>query len=34
MLAEKMADIIRQKSPLPRSAAPFFVHPEYQTAQR
>ncbi len=34
MLAEKMADVIRQKSPLPRSAAPFFVHPEYQTAQR
>lgn len=34
MLAEKMADAIRGKAPLPRSDAPFFVHPDYQTAQR
>ncbi|SDP57385.1 choline dehydrogenase [Rhodoferax sp. OV413] len=34
MLAEKMADAIRGKTPLPRSDAPFFVHPDYQTAQR
>nr|WP_315234678.1 choline dehydrogenase [uncultured Albidiferax sp.] len=34
MLAEKMADAIRGKAPLPRSDAPFFVHPDYQTTQR
>nr|WP_315426729.1 choline dehydrogenase [uncultured Albidiferax sp.] len=34
MLAEKMADAIRGKAPLPRSDAPFFVHPDYQSAQR
>lgn len=34
MLAEKMADIIRGRPSLPRSDAPFFVHPAYQTAQR
>jgi choline dehydrogenase len=34
MLAEKMADAILGKAPLPRSDSPFFVHPDYQTAQR
>jgi len=34
MLAEKMADIIRNKTALPRSTAPFFIHPSYQTQQR
>jgi choline dehydrogenase len=34
MLAEKLADAIRGKTPLPRSDAPFFVHPNYQSAQR
>ncbi len=34
MLAEKLADVIRQRAPLPRSDAPFFVHPNYQTQQR
>ncbi|HEY8907112.1 MAG TPA: choline dehydrogenase, partial [Rhodoferax sp.] len=34
MLAEKLADAIRGKTPLPRSNAPFFVHPNYQSAQR
>ncbi|WP_394787675.1 choline dehydrogenase [Rhodoferax sp.] len=34
MMAEKMADAIRGKAALPRSDAPFFVHPQYQTAQR
>jgi choline dehydrogenase len=34
MLAEKMADAIRGKTALPRSDAPFFVHPDYRTAQR
>jgi choline dehydrogenase len=34
MLAEKMADIIRNKTALPRSTAPFFIHPSYETQQR
>jgi choline dehydrogenase len=34
MLAEKLADAIRGKTALPRSDAPFFVHPQYQSAQR
>ncbi|BDT69077.1 oxygen-dependent choline dehydrogenase [Comamonadaceae bacterium OS-1] len=34
MLAEKMADAIRGKAALPRSDAPYFVHPDYLTAQR
>ncbi len=34
MLAEKMADIIRNKTALPRSTAPFFIHPAYATQQR
>ncbi len=34
MIAEKMADIIRAKPALPRSTAPFFIHPEYETRQR
>jgi choline dehydrogenase len=34
MLAEKMADAIRNKAPLARSRAPFFIHPAYETQQR
>ena len=34
MMAEKLADAIRGRQPLPRSEAPHFVHPHYQTAQR
>ena len=34
MLAEKMADAIRGKTALPRSDAPYFVHPDYLTTQR
>jgi choline dehydrogenase len=34
MLAEKIADAIRGKAPLPRSDAPYFIHPDYQNAQR
>jgi choline dehydrogenase len=34
MLAEKMADIIRNKPALPRSEAPYFIHPAYETQQR
>jgi choline dehydrogenase len=34
MLAEKLADAIRGITPLPRSAAPFYVAPNWQSAQR
>jgi choline dehydrogenase len=34
MMAEKLADAIRGRAPLPRSKAPFFVHPDYRTRQR
>ena len=34
MMAEKLADAIRGRTPLPVSCAPFFVHPRYQTQQR
>lgn len=34
MMAEKLADVIRGKAALARSDAPFYVHPNYQTAQR
>lgn len=34
MLAEKLADAIRGQPPLPRSDAPYFIHPEYHSAQR
>jgi choline dehydrogenase len=34
MLAEKLADKIRGRKPLPPSNAPYFVHPRYQTQQR
>ena len=34
MMAEKLADVIRGRQALPRSTAPFFVHPDYLTAQR
>ena len=34
MLAEKAADHIRGKQPLPRSQAPFYVAANWQTSQR
>jgi len=34
MLAEKLADTIRQRKPLKASDAPFYVHPLYETQQR
>ncbi|WP_108124765.1 choline dehydrogenase [Saccharospirillum mangrovi] len=34
MLAEKCADHIRGRTPLPRSNAPVWEHPNWQTAQR
>jgi choline dehydrogenase len=34
MIAEKAADIILGKPPLPPTSVPVFVHPEWQTRQR
>lgn len=34
MIAEKAADLIAGKAPLPPAAVPVFVHPEWQTKQR
>ncbi|HCK17130.1 MAG TPA: choline dehydrogenase, partial [Thalassospira sp.] len=34
MVGEKAADIIRGKTPLAPSNAPYFVHPEWETKQR
>lgn len=34
MMAEKLADAIRGRAPLPPSTAPFFVHPAFHTQQR
>jgi len=34
MMAEKLADAVRGRKPLPRSGAPVFVHPDYLTRQR
>lgn len=34
MIAEKAADIILEKSPLPKSDAPVWIHPEWETKQR
>ncbi|KQR45750.1 choline dehydrogenase [Acidovorax sp. Leaf160] len=34
MMAEKLADVIRGRPPLPRSTAPYWVHPHWQTRQR
>jgi choline dehydrogenase len=34
MTAVKLADAIRGKAQLAPSNAPFFVHPQYQSAQR
>ena len=34
MIAEKAADIILGKPPLPPADAPVFVHPEWRTRQR
>jgi len=33
-VAEKAADIIRGRDPLPPSNAPVWIHPEWETAQR
>jgi choline dehydrogenase len=34
MIAEKVSDLIRGKAALPKSAAPVWIHPRWQTAQR
>ena len=34
MMAEKLADAIRGRAPLPRSGAPSYIHPNYLTQQR
>jgi choline dehydrogenase len=34
MLAEKAADQIRGRAPLPRAAAPYYVAPAWESAQR
>lgn len=34
MIAEKAADIVLGRSPLPATAVPVFIHPEWQTRQR
>jgi choline dehydrogenase len=34
MMAEKLADAIRGRTPLPREEVPVWVHPNYQTQQR
>jgi choline dehydrogenase len=34
MIAEKASDLIRGKAALPRSSAPVWIHPQWQTAQR
>jgi len=34
MMAEKLADAIRGRAPLPRASAPYWQHPHWQTQQR
>jgi choline dehydrogenase len=34
MIAERVSDLIRGKTPLAKSAAPVWIHPNWQTAQR
>ena len=34
MMAEKLADAVRGRTPLPASDAPYYVHPKWQTHQR
>jgi choline dehydrogenase len=34
MMAEKAADMILGKAPLPRQDVPVWVHPEWETKQR
>jgi choline dehydrogenase len=34
MMAEKLADAVRGRSPLPPSNAPFYIHPRYEVEQR
>jgi choline dehydrogenase len=34
MIAEKACDLICGKTALPRSDAPVWIHPQWQTAQR
>ena len=34
MMAEKLADSVRGRDPLPRQEAPIWIHPEWETRQR
>ena len=34
MMAEKLADSVRGRTPLPKSEAPVWIHPNWQTEQR
>jgi len=34
MIAEKLSDLIRGRAPLPREAAPVWLHPNWAAAQR
>jgi choline dehydrogenase len=34
MIAEKASDLIRGKAAPPRSVAPVWIHPHWETAQR
>jgi choline dehydrogenase len=34
MMAEKISDLLRAKAPLPREAAPVWIHPDWATQQR
>lgn len=34
MMAEKIADLVRGRTPLTPVATPFFVHPNWETQQR
>jgi choline dehydrogenase len=34
MMAEKISDLLRAKAPLPREAAPVWIHPDWATRQR
>ncbi len=33
-IAERASDMIRGRAPLPRSEAPVWIHPQWETAQR
>ena len=34
MMAEKLADVVREREPLARQEAPVWIHPEWETKQR